>query len=818
MKKIILSLAVMAVAVTGAQAQQKYFVDGYHGGVYGHYPLMTYTQFLVDQLEQNPNWFIGLEIEPETWDTVQVKTPEAYLAFRQKMGTDQVEYTNPSYAQSYLYCINGESIIRQFHYGIRKIRQHFPDVLISTYAVEEPCFTSCIPTVLSQFGFCHAVLKCPNTCWGGYSAPYGGELVNLIGPDGTRMLSVPRYGCEKLEEKSVWQTTAWGNQPKYFNACFDYGISNPVGMTYQDAGWTGGPWIGRDDRSLHGTKYTRWTKYIEEQSVGSTTDDYKFSQEDVRPGLMWGSQVLQRLAQQCRREEYYIPQAEKMAAMAKMETGFVMDQAAVDEAWRTLLLSQHHDCWIVPYNHLNSRGTWADNVKLWTEASHRISDGVIDNALASYNAHGNPALKVFNTSGHARKEVVTAALADGRVIDMEVEVPAFGYTVIPADQLKEAQDTKSIKVKGNSFTMENDVVRITFDLTKGATVKSLKMKDSGYEYVDRKSPYAVGELRGFFDETKNFVSSKEQKASVQVLKDNAMEKTVKITGAIGTTAFSKTVTLRKGSPLIDCKLCIDWKENHRIGDFTRSEKKAKNDKRTTFYDTRYALSLMLPTSMKAPKLYKSAPFDVCESQLKSTFYNDWDSIKHNVIEQWIDLHSAQDGHSLALLTDHTTSYSYATDYPLALTAQYSGPGLWGRDYKIDGKTEFRYALIPHDGEWDKAEISRQNAAWNEPLITVNSYTEASSEVKKSLLDLGNSGYELTSVTTDGDSYLVRLFNAEGDGTAQTVSVAAEVTAAAQVDLLGNKVDDINVTRSNGNSQLSVSMPRFGVKTYRLNIK
>lgn len=292
MKKTILAFALLISSAASSFAQQKYFTDGFHGGYYGHYPIDTYTQFIVDQLDKNPNWYIGLEIEPETWDTVQVRTPEAYLAFKQKLGTDRVEYTNPSYAQSYLYCINGESIIRQFHYGIKKIRHHFPDVIISTYAVEEPCFTSCLPTILPQFGFRHAVLKCPNTCWGGYSAAYGGELVNLIGPDGTSMLSVPRYACEKLEKESVWQTIAWGNNPQYFKACFDYGIKNPVAMTYQDAGWTNGPWIGTDEAKMNGTIYTRWTKYIEEQSVGTSDDDYYFSQEDVRPGLMWGSQVM----------------------------------------------------------------------------------------------------------------------------------------------------------------------------------------------------------------------------------------------------------------------------------------------------------------------------------------------------------------------------------------------------------------------------------------------------------------------------------------------------------------------------------------------
>ena len=115
-----------------------------------------------------------------------------------------MDFTNPTYAQPYCYNIVGESLIRQFHYGIKN-REHFPNFTFTTYAVEEPCFTSALPQVLQSFGFKYAVLKCPNTCWGGYMKAYGGELVNWIGLDGTSILTVPRYACEELEPNSVWQ-------------------------------------------------------------------------------------------------------------------------------------------------------------------------------------------------------------------------------------------------------------------------------------------------------------------------------------------------------------------------------------------------------------------------------------------------------------------------------------------------------------------------------------------------------------------------------------------------------------------------------------
>ena len=149
---VCVGILVLSDHVASSQ-ERPYFVDGFHGGVYGHYPMATYTRFLVDQFEANPAWRFCLEIEPETWDTVAVRTPEDYKRFSRIVNSPRVEFTNPTYAQPYMYNISGESIIRQMQYGMRKIHSHFPDVEFLTYSVEEPCFTSCLPQILVQLGF-----------------------------------------------------------------------------------------------------------------------------------------------------------------------------------------------------------------------------------------------------------------------------------------------------------------------------------------------------------------------------------------------------------------------------------------------------------------------------------------------------------------------------------------------------------------------------------------------------------------------------------------------------------------------------------------
>lgn len=138
--------------------------------------------------------------------------------------------------------------------------------------------------------------------------------------------------------------------------------------------------------------------------------------------------------------------------------GYRYGQATLDEGWRTLMLAQHHDSWIVPYNGLNRQGTWAQHIRRWTAATDSLCDGVIAKALQSFAAPDGDGqttyLRVCNTLGSPRRETVSATLpeglgdgelavtnakgkrvphaivptAGGRQLLFEASVPAFGYT------------------------------------------------------------------------------------------------------------------------------------------------------------------------------------------------------------------------------------------------------------------------------------------------------------------------------------------------------------------------------------------------------
>jgi alpha-mannosidase len=846
--KRLFSALLLTVAVSYCQhasAQTAYYIDGYHGGIWGHYPDWN-TRFMADMLKKNPNWKINIELEPETWARAMAVDPAAYADFK-ALFADQslngrIEYVNPAYAQSYNYNISGESIIRQFSYGMKMVRAHFPEAIFTSYSSEEPCFTSALPQILKSFGFKYASLKNPNTCWGGYTRSHAGELVNWIGPDGTAIITSPRYEGEKFAPRSTWQTIAWNNSPQYINAAFVAGMPHPVGMTLQDAGWENGPFIGNGVKNGLTSVYTTWRNYFGNIAKNDARQNWKVSQEDMLVSLVWGSQVMQQIAQHVRVSENKLVMAEKMAAMARIYSGGKWPQAQLDSAWRTLLLSQHHDCWIVPYNGKNG-DTWADKVNKWTANTDAICDSIITKAQAALNkANGTGNyITVYNTAGANRNETISVEIPAGTsmtqfaVLDSKgaqlpaqlnsdktkvlfrAQVPSMGYSVyqLKANQSSAVKGAAVSVLADGRYLLETDLYKIIIDPAHGGIIKSIIAKTlNNKQFVDQTNARAFNELRGNFYNDGGFKSTADKAANIEVLENGPLQIKLAINGTINGSDYTQTLTLAQGQPRIDIRININWNGNPSIGRPTPPNTYKLDNPEKAFYDDRDKLLAYFPLNLTQQKVYKNAPFDVTESKLENTFFTRWDSIKNNVILNWVDVTDKDDQYGMALFTDHTTNYAHGKDFPLGLDIQYSGMGLWGRDHKITGPTTINYALVPHAGKWDKAGIQQQSNNWNEPLVAIATAMRPNLS-GRSLVKVP-AGYEVSAVNFDGKDMLVRVFNTGSGNVKSKVIFSCSADKGVLSELDGRAGQTLSSTKLKGGGvSISVAIPKFGIRTIRL---
>jgi alpha-mannosidase len=836
-------LCLMLLSLPAKAEEKPSFVDGFHGGVEGHYPRGT-TRFIVDMMRRHSQWKVCLEVEPATWQSECAQDAIAYRDFKQLLADfpDRVEFVSGAYGQPYCWNIDGESLIRHFSYGIEEIHKQFPNVPIKTYASEEPCWTSCLPQILKSLGFSYAVLKNPLTAWGGYCAGKDAETVAWIGPDGSRIATVPRYAVER-DNGNCWETQAAYNRTDYIKKARDAGIVHPVGMCFQDAGWAGGPW-GFQTPSINRT----WREYFERVADKPKTD-WRLSQEDIHVSLVWGSQSLQGIAQSVRRAENKILATEKIAAMAMVEAGGKWPDADFREAWRTLMLSQHHDCWIVPLN-AHPAGTWAKQVTAdWIPNTQRRCDAIISRALRDLAPGGSASgkelfVRVVNPVSVDRREAVAVALPnawganpvgvlDGqnREVPCQVngttpselvfaaDVPSLGfatYRITPAADAPRSRGARAEIRSDGAVVVETSQYSIVLDPAKGGCFKRLYDKTLRHEFVDRASPRRFNEYRGYSDSAKAWISSADAKAILEVVEKGPVRVVVAARGKIGDHPFVSTLTAQEGQKQIAMKVRVNWIGRPRIGqpwgdsDVSRSMAKP-------FYDDRFKLQAVLPSALGGPvTLYKGAAFDVCQSRNDDSFFDNWRSIKHNVVTHFVDVNDAKGEFGLALMSDHTTSYAFGPADPLGLVLAYAGKGLWNRTYSLIVPSEVRYAILPHGGTWDQARVWGEDSRWNEPMLAQMMTDRTSRQPPSKALVRTSPGTYVTAMFVDRSALIIRLFNAEGDGREQAVTFGFVPSDVTLIELDGRPITPLGLSFSApGEATVKLTSPRFGIRTLRL---
>jgi alpha-mannosidase len=697
---------------------------------------------ILSAMREFPDWKISLDVEASSWEVLRRQDPQAYeeLAAYLKDRTPhaRVEMVAGTFAQPYGWAISGESNIRQLQRGLQVIQQQFPGIEILTYAVQEPCWASCLPQILRSFNFDGAALKDASTAWGGYAAGLDADLFHWIGPDGTPITTVPRYAVEKLQK--VYETESVDATAEFSERCVEHGIPHPAGMCFQDLGWPAKP-------RVQGSyiRFATWQEYIQ-NIASSPTKSWRFGIEDILVTLPWGDPTLLKVAQQVRSAENRLVTAEKIAAIAYVKERSPWPVDELREAWDYVLLSQAHDAWITATTR-QGRQAWAFQVASHTLDAQDTADQVIDAAASAMNK-GMPAspqiplkaqwVRVINTLGFERSDLAQLNIAtDPGTVNIEVS-DSDGHPVtsqlvvtrkyLPVDSLKGLSQTRNICPKGQhgeiatagindavvlfrarvpsigyatykvipsyveakpapqgivfaetqsdgTVLLESDLYQLALDPKKGGAITKMFVKELREDFAPSNSDRSMNEFRGYFIAQSAWHSSTENAARITIAENGPVRAAVVIEGQVGGVPYQSRVSLVEGQRRIDFHVRFMFDQDTWIGDpWDIKPEDRRSEQRRSQNDGRWKLQAFFPVSFQQVALYKNAAFDVCRSRNENTFFQRWDEIKHNIIVNWVDVVGPNEKYGLAVLSDHTTAYTNGAQYPLALVLAWAWEG------------------------------------------------------------------------------------------------------------------------------------------------
>ena len=216
--------------------------------------------------------------------------------------------------------------------------------------------------------------------------------------------------------------------------------------------------------------------------------------------------------------------------------------------------------------------------------------------------------------------------------------------------------------------------------------------------------------------------------------------------------IDSVVTLRKGARYVEIETTI----NNRCED--------------------HYLQVGFPTGIKSEYSYAQGQFDVIARPVAKPDYSLYDEIPmtEHPMNSFVDLTDGKVG--AALLNTGLKAYEAADDecntlylsliraYPLRIcvTADMQNYSDWDKGSQCIGVNTFRYAFMPHKGNWEEGNVWQESERFNLYCTAAqiaptahgkNPLTHAFLELKEENLNI--SGIKKSE---DGEGYIVRLFN------------------------------------------------------------
>ena len=650
-----------------------------------------------------------LASQAQQYAFVEEDSPALFEQIRTRVAEGRWEAAGAMWVESDCWAPSGESLVRQILHGVRYWRERFGDDapqrllwLPDTFG-----FPACLPQIMRRAGLDTFVT---NKLWWSERNEFPHVTFRWRGIDGTEILShlTPGrdYNSPLQPDELVGGEAKLTRLDKTIvgtDTAFVRHWLQPYG--YGDGG--GGPTAEMARRA----ETARGVEGLPEIASGGVSafcealhEERRFLVEETgRDVAVWDGELYIEQHQGTLTSQAWLKRANTRAerrlrvieAMLALGTGDERASLAprLDRVWKDVLLHQFHD--LLPGSSIHEV---YDDAREAYVAIDRELDELTTTAAAPLIASGEsdgmaePTF-VFNPSSHAHAAYVEV----GEGIVAVPELPPLGWTIVDAAA---STDREIESVRVTERTLENEHLALTLD--DAGRIAELRLVDGDRRVNAEREPGVLeplNQLVVYEDRPRRWEAWNvdhdyedrafplDDPAEIEVIGFDPRRAVIEVRRRFRASAIVQRYSLDAGARRVEIDTRVDWRE------------------------PRMLLRCLHPVAVRAR-------FATCGIQfghlLRPTHRNTaWEDAQHEVAgHRWLDL--SQPGLGLALLDDGRFGRS-CRDGVLALSLLRS-PTFPDPSSDL-AEHVFRYALLPHQGDWRAAGVPREaDEVADRPLV------------------------------------------------------------------------------------------------------
>lgn len=663
----------------------------------------------------------------------------------------------------------GESLARQFLYGQRFFRQEFGVTCHELWLPDVFGYSAQLPQIMRLAGIRYFLTT--KLSWNQFNQLPANTFL-WEGLDGTRVLThfppLDTYNAMATVADALKNSAKFRDHERARESYLVFGLG--------DGG--GGPTLAM----LEQLRRMKDVDGLPRVEMRSPEEFFRRCEADIQEPTVWSGELYlelhrgtyttqARVKRDNRRSELLLRDTEFLSAVAARVSGLPYPGAALERLWKLVLLNQFHD--IIPGSSIaevyrDTAAQYAEVLDTGETLRGRAVDAILGDSAYAAAAEN---IYVINTLGILRHEVVSLPAgtparqvsAGGQPLGV-IHAPALGYAVFAAGAPQEgfaAVPGAQAVETADRFILENDLVRATFD--RGGRLVGLLDKRAGRECIEAD---AQGNRFVLFDDhpaiwdawdVDIFHLEKRREVgpatAARVLETGPLRAAVEFTYQLSpASTLTQIVSLTALSPRLDFATEAEWHESHKF------------------------LKVEFPLALRAAE----ATYEIQYGHIRRpTHWNtSWDMARFEVpAQRWADLSEPDFG--VALLNDSKYGYSvHGNVMRLSLLRAPKEP-----DPTADmGRHTFRYALLPHPGTPQEANVVMEAYRFNVPLL-IGRTAAAPAEMSFFSVDAPAIVIDWIKKAEDSDALIVRLYEACGTHARGRLNSPLPVAAAAICNLL-----------------------------------